>query len=247
MFSEFHTVVFCLSLTFRLSVYGLLLEPDHTLDPNGNKQYISLETFITEKKFLQQQIDQLRRENEQTLQVLAGQLKQKLSDLDGKIVQSNNQLASFRNDQNATFTNVFSQMTALQTRVSGNSMKVGITACVTVEQTFQDLTVKFPNIHSKVGISNAGVTAFQSTGKFICETTGLYFISAELRTNCNSCSYHLKKNDDIIAFGASAASPHMATNTISLVVEAQANDKLFVYAGVTVNADYSCLTVIKIK
>lgn len=110
--------------------------------------------------------------------------------------------------------------------------------------------VKFPNILTSTGISD--ITSFKSTGKFVCEFPGLYFISSYIRTNDVSRTYYLKKNGDTISYSATTAWPSSTGSTttgISAAVDCQQNDELYLLfsSSITIQGTWSCFTVLKIN
>lgn len=110
--------------------------------------------------------------------------------------------------------------------------------------------VKFPHILTSTGISD--ITSFKSTGKFVCEFPGLYFISSYIRTNDGAHSYFLKKNSDTISYSATTIWPGSTGSTttgISAAVDCQKNDELYLLlsTSISIQSTWSCFTVLKIN
>ncbi|CAG2216249.1 unnamed protein product [Mytilus edulis] len=122
---------------------------------------------------------------------------------------------------------------------------MAVTACVSSSQTFPDYVVRFSTVNFKEGIDN--LDKFKSSGKFICEIPGLYYISAHIYTNTQGYGFNVKKNGVNIATSASGSGSTDTTNPISAVVELQPKDTLYVYAGHYIYASQSCMSIMKIN
>lgn len=97
----------------------------------------------------------------------------------------------------------------------------------------------------RVGINN--IETFKSSGKFVCEIPGLYFISVHLRTNTKNNAFYVRKNDIVVATSASDADDTYSNNPISAVIKLQLKDTLYVDAPVIrVLSTYSCLSIMKV-
>lgn len=123
---------------------------------------------------------------------------------------------------------------------------VAITSCVSGNQRFTDGVVRFSSVYSNIGINN--IATFKSSGKFVCEIPGLYYISAHIFTTTKGVEFYVKKNVNIIAFSASDTDSSYSTDPISAVVELQLRDTLYVYTGShDIRGTYSCLSIMKVK
>ena len=124
---------------------------------------------------------------------------------------------------------------------------VAVTACVISDSSSSPL--QFGNIITQVGINN--IESFKSTGKFTCETPGLYFVSANLWADCNSCGFYLRKNGVIISYGATTyfrSGDGVSGSGINAVVEAQKNDQFYFDPnGSSIRKTWSCITIMKMK
>ncbi|VDI16880.1 Hypothetical predicted protein, partial [Mytilus galloprovincialis] len=121
-----------------------------------------------------------------------------------------------------------------------------VTACVFSDQTFSDYIVKFSIVNFHVGINNLGM--FKSSGNFVCDIPGLYFISAHIRTSNENYYFDVRKNDILVASPKSGSGDTASSHPISDVVGLQINDTLYVYANnIRIEGSYSCLSIMKVK
>ncbi|CAG2212278.1 unnamed protein product [Mytilus edulis] len=72
--------------------------------------------------------------------------------------------------------------------------KVALTACATGSTVPGGTVVHFPNIQTNIGITN--LSAYKSTGKFVCTVAGLYHVSAVMMSNTDGELYGIYKNSD---------------------------------------------------
>lgn len=158
-------------------------------------------------------------------------------------------LQNIKSSQNITSFEVqsaVSKIKTLESELANDSKKVAVTACVSSSKTFSGGVVKFANVHSNVGFKD--IATFKSSGKFVCEFPGLYYISSHLRTTNQNNAFYVKKNSEYIAYSATDDENHWSTNPISAVVELQLKDTLYVYApSINIDSSYSCLSIVKIK
>ncbi|CAC5407702.1 unnamed protein product [Mytilus coruscus] len=150
---------------------------------------------------------------------------------------------------NASLKNVFSKMNMLNSQIGENSKKVALTACTVADKVING-AVTFPKIYTSVGITNQA--AFQSTGKFVCDVPGLYYISSYIRTNENGFEFYLMKNNVLKSKSATTAwpgNPGYSTSVITAAVDVQRNDELYLKTSNSyrIQYGYSCITVIKVK
>ncbi|CAC5373121.1 COL10A [Mytilus coruscus] len=123
--------------------------------------------------------------------------------------------------------------------------KVAVTACVLLSQTFPGNVVRFSTVKFQVGIYN--LDTFKSSGKFVCEIPGLYYISAHIYTDTKGDAFYVKKNDVTIASSVSDSTSTYATNPISAVVELLLKDTLYIYAPHFIYDSLSCLSIMKVS
>ncbi|CAG2240736.1 unnamed protein product [Mytilus edulis] len=125
-------------------------------------------------------------------------------------------------------------------------VSIAVTAYVSSAQTFSGGVVKFPTVYLNLGIKD--IETFKTSEKFVCEFSGLYYISSHLRTKTQNNAFYVKKNGVYIAFSATDDENHYSTNPISAVVELHLHDTLHVQASsINIDSTYSCLSIVKIK
>ncbi|CAG2216247.1 unnamed protein product [Mytilus edulis] len=126
-----------------------------------------------------------------------------------------------------------------------HTVVVAVTACVPSGKTFSDAVVRFATVTYKIRIDN--IKTFTSSGKFVCEIPGLYYLSAHIRTTTQSHSFDVRKNGIPIARSASYSESSYSVNPISAVVELQLRDTLYVFApGVYIQGTFSCMSIMKV-
>ncbi|CAG2201524.1 unnamed protein product [Mytilus edulis] len=219
-----------------------------------NQDFLDLYNLtITSEKNMKQ----LQKDFSYDLHMIGNNWNQRIYDVNSRITNTfkdisakNNELQSIVNDQNVTIMDVYSEIANIKDLLIENSRKVALTACSN-GGTFPDTIVKFPNILTKTGISD--IVSFKSSGKFVCEFPGLYFISSNIRSTSNLVKYYLKKNESIISYSAItdwSSSVGITTTGISAAVYCQKNDELYLYLGSfrnNIDGTGSCFTVMKIK
>lgn len=122
---------------------------------------------------------------------------------------------------------------------------MAIAACAGSSQRYSDGVIRFTNVRLEIGINN--IPTFNSSGKFVCEIPGLYFISVHINTNSLSYGFHVKKNTDYISYSMTDADSSYSTNPVSAVVELRVNDTLYVYITAYIHHTYSCMSIVKVK
>lgn len=156
-----------------------------------------------------------------------------------------NRFHDIETKQNASSAEFVSKISSLDGKVANNSKKVAITACGGLSKTFPDAVVRFPTIKSEIGINN--IATFISSGKFVCEIPGVYYISAHIRTNSASHIIYIEKNSDFIAYSEADAVSSYSSNPISAVVDLQEKDTLYVYSNAHIYSSFSCISIVKVK
>lgn len=110
--------------------------------------------------------------------------------------------------------------------------------------------MKFPSTKTSIGMNKLG--EFQTTGKFVCEKSGVYLFSVYIAYTGNSnADFEMKKNSQLIS---RVMIKHGSINGIfsgsgTVVVQINTGDILFANAwrNMMLYGDDSCFTVIKIK
>lgn len=201
-------------------------------------------------------IKQLQKDFLDDLHMLAVDQNQTFDDVNSRLMHlfkdisdTKNQLHSIETNQNVTIINVYSEIGNIKDLIMENSRKVALTAFST-GGSFSDSIAKFPYILSSTGIND--INSFKTTGKFVCEFPGLYFISSYLRSSMDGGGYYLKKNGRSISYSAFTdwpSSAGRATSDISAAVDCQKNDELYLQldSGYSIESTWSLLTIIKIK
>ncbi|VDI62281.1 Hypothetical predicted protein [Mytilus galloprovincialis] len=113
--------------------------------------------------------------------------------------------------------------------------------------------IKFDNVQFSVGIND--LSTYKSTGRFTCETGGIYLISASIVSNINGAYYYIYLNGNQISqtsigFSSSPPSTMYHTGTIVLARQLRPNDSVWVYAGgnnYVQGGVLSTLTIVKVK
>lgn len=127
-------------------------------------------------------------------------------------------------------------------------LSVALTACGSSNPTVSGgEVVHFSNIKTNVGTTD--LSAYKSTGKFVCTFTGLYFVSAVIMSNSNDGYYYLYKNNNMIirTYYGDVGSKY-ETRTRDFVTMLDVGDEITVRAGNSQRIySYSCFTIVKIN
>lgn len=211
-----------------------------------NLTLASSKSAIQLKKDFRIDIQKFAENQTQTFDNLNIQIKRMFTDFS----QAQTQLQSIINDQNVTIGDVHAEMAKMGDIILGNNRKVALTTS-SAGGIFSDGIVKFTHIFTSIGINN--IAAFKSTGKFVCEIPGLYYISAYIRTASDDYEYVLKKNEVVISKSATVDwqgnGAGRSTTCISAATDCQKNDELYLFIStvISVESSYSILNVLKIK
>ncbi|XP_063448326.1 uncharacterized protein LOC134727861 [Mytilus trossulus] len=129
--------------------------------------------------------------------------------------------------------------------------KVALTAQLTSTPSSNGI-MKFDNVIFSVGYNN--LQSYKSTGKFICERSGLYLISASIVSSKNNGHFYLYLNNNAItatyiSYDDNNPSTTQNTGTIVLTLQLDPNDSVWVKNGITsINTGkWSTLTVVKVR
>ncbi|VDI58434.1 Hypothetical predicted protein [Mytilus galloprovincialis] len=124
--------------------------------------------------------------------------------------------------------------------------KVALTACATYGTVSGGTVVQFPNIKTNIGITD--LSAYKSTGKFVCTVAGLYHISAVIMSNTNDGYFHIEKNNAIMITTFYGKVDNYQTRTRVFVTMLDVGDEITVR---TANSQYiyqySCFTIVKLN
>lgn len=123
-----------------------------------------------------------------------------------------------------------------------------------------DEVIKFPFIDSHAGLSVETMDNFTKTGKFICESSGLYMISVTICSATYDAQFRIKINKKMLSRGLIAKHPSQIdhpsltqyehTGTMVSVVKLQSNDIISVTAldiPMAISAWASYISIVKLK
>ncbi|VDI79909.1 Hypothetical predicted protein [Mytilus galloprovincialis] len=148
-----------------------------------------------------------------------------------------NQLASFQTSYNATINDLHTKEISMQKQITENNER---------DKNYPNV-IRFNNVQLSVGITN--ISAFKSTGKFVCEKEGLYLVAVSVVSKdsySSFCVYHrgmVSCTEIGQHFGVAG---HSGTSVATLHL--QVNDNVRVETSYTIEASYwTQFTLIKIK
>ena len=103
------------------------------------------------------------------------------------------------------------------------------------------------------GISD--INRFQTSGKFVCEVSGVYLFSVHIMSGSNHAEYQMLKNNMLLSYvhviyTSPTSGTHYNTGTGVMAVQLNVGDTLNVKADnnmYIVGPSYSCMTIIKIR
>lgn len=110
--------------------------------------------------------------------------------------------------------------------------------------------MKFDDVKYSIGISN--VSAYENTGKFICELEGLYIIAASVMSQTVGASYYIRLNKQFISntYIGDHSGNHYFTGAVTVTRKLNPADQVWLQAYGSWNFHgglYSKFTIIKIK
>lgn len=127
--------------------------------------------------------------------------------------------------------------------------KVALMGCApsVIEYSVNEV-IKFTEIQESHGIN--ALSNFKSTGKFTCETPGLYFITAVIATNTNDQPFQIITNSGKVMQSYQVRTPgHYASFTGTAIVELRVNDTVWISPSSSklkiYNDRTSCVTIFK--
>ena len=110
---------------------------------------------------------------------------------------------------------------------------------------------KFHHTKTVYGISD--INGFKTSGKFVCEASGVYLFSVHMMSSSNNAVYKMLKNNMILSYVyviyTSDTGLHHNTGTGVMAVQLNVGDTLYVKANsnMYIAGPYSCMTIIKIR
>ncbi|CAC5383417.1 unnamed protein product [Mytilus coruscus] len=125
--------------------------------------------------------------------------------------------------------------------------KVARTACRAASRVSVRTVVHFPIIKTNIGITD--LSAYKSTGKFVCTVAGLYHVSAVMMSNTNDQYYYIfKNNDNMIITYYGKVEGYYQTRTRVFVTMLDVDDEISVRTG---GSQFiygnSCFTIVKLN
>ncbi|CAC5421383.1 unnamed protein product [Mytilus coruscus] len=139
----------------------------------------------------------------------------------------------------------------LQRQINKSVEKVAMTAFVPVDTPGLGVgsVVKFSDVKFSVGIGT--LSSFKNTGKFVCEKSGLYIVSASMDMNYDNSEFHIYVNGKIFTKSSKHNSyNYWRSTSVSVAIELKTNDNVWVQisdVSANVHGDlHSCFTIIKI-
>ena len=132
---------------------------------------------------------------------------------------------------------------------------VAMTTCSNTAQFHGGSIIPFPNVMTSYGMNS--LEDFRKTGKFLCESPGLYLITAQIMSYSKGAEYKISKND--IELTRVQITPYHDSDTHNYhtgtgiaVVELDVSDYVSVEILTRVKDVYifgqeSCLTIAKLK
>lgn len=130
------------------------------------------------------------------------------------------------------------------------SIVVGLFACYSGGQTFHVGTViKFQSIKASTGIID--LRSFKSTGKFTCEVSGFYMISAVIMSATDEANYEVLRNNKRILhiYPPKNVLGWYTTSSSVVSTNLNVNDTVFVKTLksmlLTSGSESSCISIIK--
>ena len=127
-----------------------------------------------------------------------------------------------------------------------------LSSCSNDETISSGTIAKFPDTRTVYGISD--INRFQTSGKFVCEVSGVYLFSVHIMSNSDNAIYQMFKNNMILSyvyviFTSQTSGLHYNTGTGVMAVQLNVGDTLYVkpYRNMYINGSYSCMTIIKIR
>ncbi|XP_071135341.1 CAP-Gly domain-containing linker protein 1-like [Mytilus edulis] len=130
--------------------------------------------------------------------------------------------------------------------VALKQQKVALTACATSSTVPGGTVVHFPNIQTNIGITN--LSAYKSTGKFVCTVAGLYHVSAVMMSSTDGQYYYIYKNSDRMITTYYGKVHSYVTRTSVFVTMLDVGDEITVWTAVSQYIyEYSCFTIVKLN
>lgn len=85
--------------------------------------------------------------------------------------------------------------------------------------------IKFDLVTLNIGIKD--IEAFKNTGKFICESAGIYLISASYTVATPDADYYIQHNDQLVSQGVIGSSGLWLTGSAAVTLNLLVNDSVW--------------------
>jgi hypothetical protein len=128
---------------------------------------------------------------------------------------------------------------------------VVLSSCSNGETISAGTIIKFSDTQTVYGISD--INGFRTSGKFVCEVSGVYLFSVHIMSQSNNAIYQMLKNNmaltHVFVIFTSDTGLHYNTGTGVMAVQLNVGDTLYVKAdsNMYIYGSYSCMTIIKIR
>ncbi|XP_063400218.1 myosin heavy chain, striated muscle-like [Mytilus trossulus] len=150
-----------------------------------------------------------------------------------------------------------SKLEDLKATVNDMNLRVALSACVSPSYTAVKSTViKFQKIITSQGITYQHLTSFKSSGVFVCEVPGLYYISVVIISKTHDAQFIISKNDIELMRGYindynTGKGVYWQSSAAIMVTELQKADRIDIKPSdkdmMIAGYNYSCLTIVKVK
>ena len=126
-----------------------------------------------------------------------------------------------------------------------------LSSCSNGETISPGTIAKFPATKTVYGISD--IHGFRTSGKFVCELSGVYLFSVHILSQSNNAIYQMLKNNMVLShvyvIYTTDTGLHYNTGIGVMAVQLNVGDTLYVKAStnIYIQSSYSCMTIIKIR
>ncbi|CAG2198137.1 unnamed protein product [Mytilus edulis] len=203
---------------------------DHRVDNLINKTRLSQYSVGTQLSNIQSDFMMKLQETENLTLVHLHNIEKKSEDME--------------NRNNLTFSRI-------QKQINDSTEQVAMTAHLPSTTSAAGI-LKFSDVKLSVGLNN--LSAYKNTGKFVCETKGLYMISPSIMADQTGAQFYIYLNGKVISetyivYNSNNPSTMRYTGTVVLVQQLLPNDSLWVYnPGYHLNGGiYTTFTIVKVK
>ena len=128
---------------------------------------------------------------------------------------------------------------------------MALSSCSNGETILDGTIAKFPTTRTVYGISD--INGFRTSGKFVCEVSGVYLFSVHIMSESDNAVYIMFKSNMVLSnvyvIFTSDTGLHYNTGTGVMAVQLNIGDTLYVKAHTNMHiyGTWSCMTIIKIR